>query len=280
MRMELADLVSKVRKSVVRLVVSGSQGSGVVVADDRIVTNAHVVHGSWHVKVVDDGGGERNGRVILRDPQRDLAVVATRCTDLPQLETADRGHLRDGDDVFALGFPLGLDLTVTKGIVSARSRRYNGQEFIQTDAAISPGNSGGALINGHGLLVGINTFLLTGGHSLNFAIPADEASRVAFSTIAGGGEDMISCPSCAAATPITDRYCSNCGSAIGDIGPGLPKPAKLPSRTVEAATSAPLPSTGVADAQSCAACGQLVLASERYCPHCGTSRWRNEQWLR
>ena len=73
--MELADLVSKARKSVVRLVASNSQGSGVVDADARIVTNAHVVHGYWHVKIVDDEGGERNGRVILRDPRRDLAVT-------------------------------------------------------------------------------------------------------------------------------------------------------------------------------------------------------------
>lgn len=164
-----------------------SLGSGVIVAENGyILTNNHVVDGADQIKVVlADGRTEYAAEVIGRDPQTDVAVLKIEATGLPAATLADSDTIEVGDVALAIGNPFGVGQTVTMGIVSATGRggfgivRY--EDFIQTDASINRGNSGGALLDAEGRLIGINTFIMsgTGGNvGLGFAIPINMARNV------------------------------------------------------------------------------------------------------
>jgi len=165
-----------------------SLGSGVIVSPDGyIITNNHVVDGATEVKVELSDKEKYSAKIVGTDKYTDVAVLKIDKTGLPTLPFADSGKVQVGDVVLAIGEPFGLGGTVTMGIVSAKSRSLGGQierfeDFIQTDAAINHGNSGGALIDTHGELVGINTAILSGdgggSEGIGFAIPANLARNV------------------------------------------------------------------------------------------------------
>jgi serine protease Do len=164
-----------------------SLGSGVVVsADGYILTNNHVVDGATDVKVSFANKEEYPAKVIGSDKYADVAVLKINKTGLTTLPFADSARAEVGDVVLAIGEPFGLGQTVTMGIISAKGRAGLGierfEDFIQTDAAINRGNSGGALIDSRGDLVGINTAILsgeTGGNQgIGFAIPANLARNI------------------------------------------------------------------------------------------------------
>ncbi|MDP3937128.1 MAG: trypsin-like peptidase domain-containing protein [Deltaproteobacteria bacterium] len=152
-------------------------GSGALIRPDGIVvTNLHVIEGAHKIMVSVPEHGSRRARILSQDRLSDLAILRTGGRDLPFLYVA-AAPLRAGDDVIAIGAPMGLMHTVTKGIISSTRRMRNGVDFLQTDVSINPGNSGGPLLNLQGEVVGINTFIvreseevaLTG---LNFAVPS------------------------------------------------------------------------------------------------------------
>ncbi len=159
-------------------------GSGVIISPDGyIVTNNHVVEGATQIRVTLNDRRVFTGRVVGVDKLTDLAVVKINATDLPSIAWGDSTQLKPGETVLAFGSPFGyFQFSVTRGIVSAvnRPNPYNDNArkpggFIQTDAAINPGNSGGPLVNAHGQLVGINTFIISDSGSFagaGFAIPA------------------------------------------------------------------------------------------------------------
>ena len=157
------------------------QGSGVIVTSDGyIITNNHVVADAADVEVLLADRRQFKGRVIATDPKTDVAVVKIDGTGLPTIPWGDSSRLGVGDFVLAIGNPLGLNQTVTFGIVSAVGRADIGiadyEDFIQIDAPINPGNSGGALVNIKGELMGINTAIVstTGGSvGVGFAIPSN-----------------------------------------------------------------------------------------------------------
>ncbi len=157
-------------------------GSGVIISPDGyIVTNNHVIDGAVDIRVTMTDRRILPAKLIGADPLTDLAVIKVDATNLPSAPLGDSTKLHPGQTVLAFGNPLGFRFTVTRGIVSALNRpnpfagdRRSPGQFIQTDAAINPGNSGGPLVNAHGEVVGINTFLVseTGGFSgMGFAIP-------------------------------------------------------------------------------------------------------------
>ena len=165
---------------------AGSQGSGVIVdADGVILTNLHLVDGLDRITVVLSDGGRYPALLIGSDKETDLAVVRIAATNLPYVRLDDAPPLRVGDVVLAIGNPFGVGQTVTQGIVSATHRRIAGgsvwQHFVQIDAAINPGSSGGALINPYGQLVGVNTAIFrgdSGAVGIGFSIPADLLAQV------------------------------------------------------------------------------------------------------
>ena len=175
-----------------------SLGSGVIVrADGIVVTNNHVIQGGQTLRVVLADRREFNARVMLADDRVDLAVlkIDVGSERLPTLPLADTRSLQVGDLVLAIGNPFGLSQTVTSGIISALARTEVGSDslYIQTDAPINRGNSGGALVNMNGDLVGINSSILSqSGDSagIGFAIPADLVRRV-IDTAVGGGHTFV-----------------------------------------------------------------------------------------
>ncbi len=174
--------------------VPGGLGSGAIVsADGYILTNNHVIEGASDIQVVLSDGREFDAKIIGTDSGRDgtdLALLKIEEKSLPHLVFGDSSQLEVGEWVVAIGSPFGLSQTVTRGIVSAKGRDTNDvrianyADFIQTDAAINRGNSGGALINVQGQLVGINTAILTsngssqGNVGVGFAIPSNLVQKI------------------------------------------------------------------------------------------------------
>jgi serine protease Do/serine protease DegQ len=172
-------------------------GSGVIVsADGFIITNNHVVEGADELKVLLNDERELTAKVIGTDPKTDIAVIKVDAKNLPAATLADSSKLRVGDVVFAIGNPLGVGQTVTMGIVSAMGRRVGildevggYEDFIQTDAAINQGNSGGALIDARGRLIGINSAIIStssGNIGIGFSIPINLARSIMNSLIETG----------------------------------------------------------------------------------------------
>jgi Do/DeqQ family serine protease len=162
-------------------------GSGVIVnADGYILTNHHVIDGAEGIKVDLNDGRTFDAKVVGSDKPSDLVVLKINASSLPVLQLGDSDRVKVGDVVLAIGNPLGVGQTVTMGIISAKGRQTgisNGsfEDFLQTDAAINQGNSGGALVNTNGELVGINSQILSpsgGSIGLGFSIPSNMARSV------------------------------------------------------------------------------------------------------
>jgi serine protease Do len=169
-------------------------GSGFIVSSDGLIlTNSHVVDGADQVSVTLKDGRTIDGKVMGKDNLTDLAVVKIEAEALPTVVFGDSEALQIGEEAIAIGNPLGLDNTVTTGIISATGRNSTqigvGDkriDFIQTDAAINPGNSGGPLLNAKGEVIGINTAIIRNAQGLGFAIPINSARDIAEQLIANG----------------------------------------------------------------------------------------------
>ncbi len=252
---ELADMVEDVLPSLVNVrvqmggggglledLLGGSgegQGSGVVIDPKGIIlTNNHVVENAETVTIVLTDKQELPGRVLGTAPDKDLAVVCVDRTDLDPVEIGSSADLRLGDDAIALGYPLGLGPTVTKGIVSGLGREIAPlggvplKNLIQTDAAINPGNSGGPLVDHDGKLIGINSAgaLAAFAENVGFAIAIDGAMETATTIIAdnptcgAGGSSSPVNPE----QPIDPEQPADPGQGGGSTEP-QPSPAPTPA---------------------------------------------------
>lgn len=174
--------------------VERGEGSGFIISNNgQILTNAHVVEGADTVSVTLKDGRSFQGKVMGVDPVTDVAVVKIEATNLPTVQMGNSEQLKPGEWAIAIGNPLGLDNTVTTGIISATGRSSSAVgvpdkrvQFIQTDAAINPGNSGGPLLNASGQVIGMNTAILQGAQGLGFAIPINTAQRIANQLVSQG----------------------------------------------------------------------------------------------
>jgi Do/DeqQ family serine protease len=169
-------------------------GSGFIINQDGVLlTNAHVVEGADSVTVTLRDGREFKGKVLGTDPLTDVAAIRIEGKNLPTVSLGNSDQLKPGEWAIAIGNPLGLDNTVTAGIISATGRTSaqvgvpdKRIGFIQTDAAINPGNSGGPLLNQRGDVIGMNTAIRAGAQGLGFAIPINAARNIADQLIAKG----------------------------------------------------------------------------------------------
>ena len=172
-------------------------GSGFIIGSDgRLITNAHVVDGAEKVSVTLKDGTSYEGTVLGTDSFTDVAAIKIEAENLPTANLGDAENLFPGEWAIAIGNPLGLDNTVTVGIISALGRSSSQVgvpdkrvRFIQTDAAINPGNSGGPLLNSQGEVIGINTAIRADAQGLGFAIPIETAQRIANQLFAKGQAD-------------------------------------------------------------------------------------------
>jgi putative serine protease PepD len=236
---DLPGIAASVENSVLSVNTGSGEGSGVVLtADGFVLTNNHVVAGATGqtVRLIFADGTSANAEIVGTDPKTDLAVLkADGVSDLTPAKFGDSDGIRVGDTVLALGSPLGLQGSVTAGIISSLDRTIqageNGQSdpsrgassisgLLQTDAPINPGNSGGALVNTRGEVIGINTAIATDGQSngnigVGFAIPSNKAKTVAEALQRG---EKISHPYLGVAvTPSADG-----GAVVGTVTPDSP----------------------------------------------------------
>ena len=176
---EIAALVGKATVTIKVATADGAtrSGSGFLVdPTGTVVTNVHVVEGAQHIEIrLSNGDIYEPAGVRSVDRRRDIAILQLAAYNLPTVQLADSDSVAPGDHVVVLGTPLGLlENTVTSGVVSG-IRDLDGTRLFQMDAAVSPGNSGGPVVNERGEVIGITVSKITGGQSLNFAIPIDYA---------------------------------------------------------------------------------------------------------
>jgi S1-C subfamily serine protease len=211
------DVARAVSPAVVSVVRDEGSGSGILIRRDGVIlTNAHVVGNARTVRIGLADGRMLQGEVLGGDPSVDVAVVRVDADNLPVAPLGDADHLEVGQAAIAIGNPLGLERTVTSGVVSAVNRNPGGvalDGLIQTDAAISPGNSGGPLLDSQGRVIGINSVVIRapGSEGLGFAIPIGLASDVAEQVLRTGH--------------VTRAYL---GVAYRDIDPQLARQFGLP----------------------------------------------------
>jgi serine protease Do len=179
------DLVSQLGEAVVQVRTPGGLGSGFILNEDGfLMTNFHVIEGETQitVEVYHQTGGElqrksyKQVRIVAMNKFRDLALLKIEDKEAPKFKYVPLGSadaLAVGESVFAVGSPLGLERTVTEGILSTKTRQMAGELFLQTTAQINPGNSGGPLFNMRGEVVGITNMKITFGEGLGFAIPIE-----------------------------------------------------------------------------------------------------------
>jgi S1-C subfamily serine protease len=187
-------VVEAVSPSVVHVQVRGARqgraaqgsGSGTILSPDGLVlTNNHVVEGATSIELSLTDARRMPARILGRDPDTDIAVLRAETTDrLPAARLGNSKKLKPGQIAIAIGNPLGFESTVTAGIVSAVGRSLRAQngrligDVIQTDAALNPGNSGGALVNSHGEVIGVNTAVIMGAQGICFSVASNTAQHV------------------------------------------------------------------------------------------------------
>ena len=184
--MTVSDVADHVGPAVAMVAIERKgHGSGVVISHDGLViTNAHVVGKANEVRVNLPEGGRLSARVLGRDPDTDLAILKADGSALAIAALGDSGALRRGQIAIAIGNPLGFESTVTAGVISALGRSLRSpsgrpiEDVIQTDAALNPGNSGGALVASSGAVIGINTAMIAGAQGICFAVASNTVQLV------------------------------------------------------------------------------------------------------
>lgn len=215
----MREIIRQLRDSVIQIATPYGTGTGFLYPEQRlIITNHHVVAGSREVTIAGSGIPKTLSQVVYNDPMYDLAFIRIpdHC-EPPELRLGKMENLSEGDEIVAIGHPFGLKFTATQGIISKVRRQWNGMEYIQIDAAINPGNSGGPLINEHGEVIGVNTFIIRDGNSLGFALPVDKLRESLSEFNSREGIQAIRCNSCSniiTISSIQGGYCPECGNKL------------------------------------------------------------------
>lgn len=148
-----------------------SLGSGFALGTNCIITNAHVIADNSQISVLSYSGNEYKATVLGINGSEDIAVLVVENGDFPYLAVADTSVMKTGDDIYAIGAPKGMAYTLTKGTISAKERIIQNNSYIQIDAAINEGNSGGPLLNDNGQVLGMNTLKMSDSEGIGLAIP-------------------------------------------------------------------------------------------------------------
>jgi S1-C subfamily serine protease len=237
-------------------------GSGVLLDPQGIVaTNHHVIGTSKKVKVVLNDGTEQVGEMIRAYRDVDLAFLQILAKPDKYAFLSSMDNLKVGQTIYAIGHPMGLQNTITKGIVSALGRVIDGAKYIQTDASINPGNSGGPLFNEQAEVIGINTMILRDTRGLGFAIPVDIVAE-RYEDIKQNLSTFFTLEYCGiCGKNSSDRnYCDHCGV---ELNPG--RPVKRVSALKRRTTTLNFDPR----ARECRVCKVAVPQANRYCQNCG-----------
>ena len=208
---------SNLVQCVVKISTTRGSGSGFYLSDlDIILTNHHVVAGHRAVAVETHDREKLKAGVLVINPLLDLAFLKpSRAIDCPRLLFTGPGSLKNSDSVLVLGYPSGLPFTITEGIISSTRQLLGGQYYIQTDAAVNPGNSGGPMLNPSGEVIGITTSKFSEAENMGFALPAEkiieEIELFKRNPVSGFS---VKCPGCEQMLIEPADYCENCGMKL------------------------------------------------------------------
>lgn len=210
--------IEHIAKAVVKITTSSGSGSGFYLKDHNVViTNFHVVSGHRVVGLQTQDKDRFIAKVVMIDPELDVAVLlpTKELNGSPELSVQNTEHLATRDHVSVLGFPFGMPFTITEGIVSSPRQLMDGLQYIQTDAAVNPGNSGGPLINAEGKVIGITTAKFQNADNVGFALPIDHLEKI-LEAYAQNKDKVYSvkCSSCSNLLYEAEEYCPNCGDSI------------------------------------------------------------------
>lgn len=217
--MDTQQIIDRFQPVIIQIATPQGTGTGFYVRNENlIITNDHVVKGNSEVVISGKSVPKQISPVCFNDPKYDLAFIRVpEGVDMPDIHIAQTYNVKDGDVVIAIGHPYGLNYTATEGIVSKARRLQRGINYIQIDAAINPGNSGGPLVNTHGEIVGVNTFIIAGGDNLGFALPVEYLQEDIAGYRKHPGKYVLKCPSCnfyVTEENIDGEYCPNCGTKL------------------------------------------------------------------
>lgn len=209
----------ELKQAVYKINTASGSGSGFYLKSQSVfVTNYHVIEGNKHVSIENQSQDRFLANVVYINPDADLAFLRTETytpnTHIP-FETVE--EVRSRDQVFVLGFPFGMPFTITEGIVSNEKQLLDGRNYIQTDAAVNPGNSGGPVLNANGVLVGVTTAKFTEADNVGFAIPAKVVmDKLNIFSKNPTSQYALECSSCKSLISEKTDYCPNCGANIDE----------------------------------------------------------------
>lgn len=161
----------EVYNSVFVISTTDSLGSGFAIGKNIVVTNAHVIENSKIITVTTYSGTDYDAQVYISDSNLDIAILMVENAEFVPLKIGDESNAKIGDDIYTIGAPNSMAYTLTKGVISAKDRKVSGQTYIQIDAAINQGNSGGPLLNDVGEVLGINTLKMSNSEGIGLSIP-------------------------------------------------------------------------------------------------------------
>ena len=215
----MKDIIDLFRKVVIQIATPYSIGTGFFLKWPKlIITNGHVVRGNREVVVDGDIFGKQLVRVLYADPKFDLAFLEVPAgVELPEVFLAKGKKVSEGDQIIAIGHPFGFKYTATQGIVSNTMHEFNDIQYIQHDAALNPGNSGGPLVSRDGEVIGVNTFIIRDGNNIGFSLPISYLSETIDEFIQASDRVGVRCSSCSNLVfeGATDNgYCPHCGAKV------------------------------------------------------------------
>lgn len=215
----MKEMIEKYKDIVIQIATPYSLGTGFYLQEEQlIVTNEHVVRDNKEVVIDGNLIDQQLAKILFIDKELDIAFIkAPDSTSIPKAILCDDKEVKSGDVVMAVGHPFGLKYSATKGIISNPLAKQNETYFIQHDAALNPGNSGGPLLNENGQILGINTFGMRNGNSIGFALPVAKLSESIDNFLEAGRMVSAKCFSCSTIVNennISAKYCPSCGYEI------------------------------------------------------------------
>ena len=220
----ISSIIEQFKPVLIQIATPYSTGTGFYLhKHSLIITNEHVVRGNRQVIINGDQIKKQLVQVVYTDPKYDLAFLEPPQEILPEVHLAANSALHEGEQVIAIGHPFGLKLSATNGIISNLRHQIGDLNYIQHDAALNPGNSGGPLINAAGEIAGVNTFIIRDGNNIGFSLPARYLQDTLLEFEAGGsraGTRCYSCTNLVFENNISGKYCPHCGAKIelpGDV---------------------------------------------------------------
>jgi len=218
--MNVRSIIELYKKSVIQIATPYSTGTGFYLSEyDLIITNEHVIRDNKEVLIDGEGLQKQLAPVCFIDERYDLAFIKPPAAhDMASVPLAhEASDPTEGDEILAVGHPFGLKYTATKGIISNAEHDDRGIIYVQHDAALNPGNSGGPLISSKGEIIGVNTFVVRNGNNIGFSLPTQYLQKAIDEFQKGNGEAGVRCTACLNAVfehTVKGQYCHHCGAKI------------------------------------------------------------------